>query len=178
MGRATKWLTTSPKNVAVIPDLWPHLLLLTVLQLLRHKSWEDCVNAIVCSVWIIGNGKRFYQYKCRIRVTPKQHSLEQQIATMFLLAAWEESWSEKMTRTMNKLLPRSPFIFFLLLSILVPSLVQAYCPPGCRWVSQNQPQLMLTAASVTSHHISFRHCAIWSFYIFHEKETSRGCFIN
>ena len=62
MGRATtvgKWLTTSPKNVAVIADLWPHLLLLTELQLLRHKSWLDCVNAIVCSVWIIGNGKSF-----------------------------------------------------------------------------------------------------------------------
>ena len=34
---------------------------------------------------------------------------------------------------MNKLLPRFPFIFSLLLSILSPSLVQAYCPPGCRW---------------------------------------------
>ena len=136
MGRATtvgKWLTTSPKNVVVIADLWPHLLLLTELQLLRHKSWRDCVNAIVCLVWIIGNGKHFYQYKCRIRVTPKQHSLEQQIATVFLLAAWDQSWSEKMTRTMNKLLPRSSFILSLLLSILSPSLVQAYCPPGCRW---------------------------------------------
>ena len=172
MGRATtvgKWLTSPPKTCSW--DRWsltpsPHL---TELQVLRHKSWQDCVNAIVYSVWMIGNGKLFYQYRCRIRVTPQQ---QQCFCSRLEIKVEVKRWQEQWINCCQDSHSSSPcFSPFCRLPWSRPTALQVaggqtwdlskslhdrifgpkiyfYKSQFCRQVSQNQSQSILTAASV------------------------------
>ena len=118
------------------------------------RCLHDCVVDIVTSVLTIANHQGRFKEVIKVTLWTKR----QQTEVSFLVSNSKEfcdcyfcdhplrekcEWEEKRCghfeegksdKKMEKLLRTSTIVFFLLLSMLLSlSLVEAYCPPGCRF---------------------------------------------